>query len=783
MKHLSRIIFFLLIANQALFAIVGDWKSYGSTLTMKDIFRDGGMLHIASRGGMLSFDISEERFLPYPHRDKLAHIDIHRFYVNPDGSRWFSYYNEAGDVTAVSANERISEFDFSLDAVTAFAGNTETVFAVYKEDFTPGLIHFVQHQNRFIFQDFYDRFPGDPAELYDVAILGDSLYVAGDLGLYKTEVNHSNLKPANAWTLIPVEEGSAVLSMHVYDEKLYFITGDGKCYERDNAVNTFLFHTSGNALAFSSGADGLLYYASDQTVYRVNDTQELYRSDAMISGFYVSSDTLWLAREDRGLQKIDLSGGTRESYIPNTMLSLQANSLAISGDGKLYVCGIDGLSVLDGLNWHNYVFSPYKENISDQKNTDGFSSDTLNIAYRIGGQTSVYDALISASGELYYTLTDVSIFPVSGQSPDAQGPGALLRFNLNDPSDYAVYDTSGGLIVGTQNLGGSSWYLKMRGLQEDQYGNIWALNVHTLDARPLIKIRPDGSVQKYSVESSGNTLQILAREMVFDRSGRLWIANEARQSDVPRTEGGITVFDPQSGVWRLINSSDGLISNDVYAIDIDPLSGNIWAATASGVQMIRSPSTLTASTVFSLNPPLEGMSGILSKKIRIDPKGNKWILTQSQGVQIYLNNNTWYNEGKGLRRSNSGLMNDIVYDLVFDTREGYAYLLTASGLNRFETAWTATREEMEVLRIFPQPFVPGNDPLVIDGLAEQTQVSISTIDGRVIRTFTANAPENFGKQIIWDGMLEDGSPIPRGVYLVFARNIDGLRVTSKFAVK
>ncbi|MCK4530255.1 MAG: hypothetical protein KAU44_03690, partial [Candidatus Marinimicrobia bacterium] len=405
---------------------------------------------------------------------------------------------------------------------------------------------------------------------------------------------------------------------------------------------------------------------------------------------------------------------------------------------------------------------------------------TLNIAYSIGGQTAVYDAMVSSTGELFCSITDVTSHPISG----VEGPGALQRIDLNDLSSYTVYDTSNGVIDGTQELGGSSYYLKMRGIAEDKYGNIWALNVHTLAAQTLLKIRPNGEIIKFSKEESDDNLQILAREMIFDNYGRLWIANEARQSDIPRTTGGITVYDQNSGVWALITTSDGLASNDVYSIDLDPLTGNIWAATASGVQMIRTPTSFTNNTDFSMNPTIDGLSGMVPAKIRIDPRGNKWILTQSQGVQIYLNNNRWFDEGNGLTTNNSQLLDDVVYDLVFDTKNGYAYLLTASGLSRYEIAWTEERTSMDEVIVFPQPFHPGVDPyLAIDGLAEQSQVRITTLDGRVVHQFAADAVENQEKQIVWDGIIPNGEYIPRGIYLIFITNIDGLKATTKFAVE
>jgi hypothetical protein len=372
----------------------------------------------------------------------------------------------------------------------------------------------------------------------------------------------------------------------------------------------------------------------------------------------------------------------------------------------------------------------------------------------------------------------------SGKSELTKGPGALQKINLNTLSEYTVFDTSDNILDGTQGVGGSSSYLILHGLAEDAYGNIWLINAQTLAAETLIKLRPNGTIQKFSVEESDDKLQILAREMIFDKYGYLWIANEARQADEPRTTGGITVFDPNSGTWALITTADGLTSNNVYSIDEDPLTGNMWVATESGVQMIRTQPSFDTGDDFTMNPPIDGLSGMIPVKLRIDARGNKWILTESRGIQIYMTNNRWFDDGSGLTTENSGLLDNVVYDLVFDNDKGYAYLLTASGLSRYEIAWTNERTDMNDVIVFPQPFKPGIDPYVaIDGIADQSLVRISTLDGRVLIRFEADAQENKGKQLVWDGKLANGDYIPRGVYLAFITNIDGLKKTVKFAVQ
>ncbi|MEA2077100.1 MAG: hypothetical protein U9O95_03685 [Candidatus Marinimicrobia bacterium] len=784
MRPFRSLMFLILFCTGMLHAVVGDWVSYGSQLTLKDLHISGNTLRSSSHGGMVMFNIENETFSTEHNINYLEHIDILRYYVNPDGSEWFSYASGVNGISYRIPEGYSGYFDFEFVEASAFVGNENHVLAVYMNDFAPEIAHFVKNNNRFVFQDTYNQFPETPGSIYDIALVNDSIYLATDKGLIKSWLYHANLKPESAWKAIGLDSSLTVHHLCSMGDSLYFINGDHDLYNYHNGVGSKIMEGNEPALAFYTNGNELIY-ATQSNIHDVFNTSNIYNSDHVLSSFTLRNDTLWVSEENRGLSRIILSSGSQKNFIPNTMLYMKANALAITDDQQVVICGLEGISLLDGNTWHNLVFSRSNESLNNERNTDQYSGDTLNIAYRIGGQTTVYDAMVSSQGELFCSITDVSIYKYGDQLPGTEGPGALQRIQLNDLSQYTVYDTSNSVIDGTQGLGGgTSYYLMNRGLAEDKYGNIWALNVHTLAGETLLKFKTNGELQKFSIEGSGNTLQILAREMAFDNYGRLWIANEARQSDEPRTTGGITIYDQLSGVWGLITTSDGLISNNIYSIDMDPLTGNMWVATASGVQMIRTPTTFGPTTEFSMNPPIDGLSGMVPVKLRIDPKGNKWILTQSQGVQIYLTNNRWFDDGNGLSTNNSRLLDDVIYDLVFDKKNGYAYLLTASGLSRYEIAWTEERISMDDIIVFPQPFRPGTDTyLAIDGLAEQSQVRISTLDGRVLIQFSANAEQNLEKQIVWDGILPNGEYIPRGIYLAFITNIDGLKATIKFAVE
>lgn len=764
-----------------MYAIVGDWVSYGSQLTLKDLHIENGVLKAATHGGQVVFDMENKTF--ENNNEDLEHIDILTYYVNSDGSEWFSYASGRTGISVIIPDVAAEYYNFDFANAIAFTGNENQVLVTYMNDFNPEIAHFVKNANRYIFQDTYNQFPGDPSAIYDIELFGDSLFLATDKGLIKSWLYNANLKPESAWSAVSLESDGPVSCLYVQQDSLLVVDQNNDIYSYSSGVNEKRIDSDETInLIRSDGPD--VYFSTRTQIFDLENSQAIFTSENDISSFIVDDGILWVAETNRGLTQVNLSSGKKENYIPNTMLYTKSNALAITSDQKVMVCGLGGISVLDNDYWHNYVYSINNESTGHEETNNYYSADTLNIAWREGGETAVYDAMVTSQNQLWNSITDISIYKYSYQTDMTEGPGALIHLNLDDHGDYTVYDTSDSVINGTQGLGGAPQYLKMSGMTEDRYGNVWVINAHTLAGETLIKIRPNGEIRKYSSDESGGRLQVLARELIFDDYGRLWIANEAHQADIPRTTGGITIYDPNSGVWDLITTADGLISNNIYSIDKDPLTGNMWVATAAGVQMIRTPTTIGTSSDITMNPPIDGLSGMVPVKIRIDPRGNKWILTQSQGVQIYMSNNRWFDEGSGLSSENSGLLDNVVYDLAFDRVNGYAYLLTASGLNRFEIPWTEERTNMNDVIIFPQPFHPGTDPyLAIDGIADQSQVRISTIDGRVLIRFEADAIENLEKQIVWDGLLPNGEYIPRGVYLVFITNIDGLKKTLKFAVE
>ena len=108
------------------------------------------------------------------------------------------------------------------------------------------------------------------------------------------------------------------------------------------------------------------------------------------------------------------------------------------------------------------------------------------------------------------------------------------------------------------------------------------------------------------------------------------------------------------------------------------------------------------------------------------------------------------------------------------------YIATDSGLQSVRTETTGARpfHSNEVFA-FPNPVRPEyRGPIAIKGLAQDAEVSITDIDGKLV--FKTDA---LGGQAIWDGFNLEGDEVSGGVYLVFSSTNDIFRDIDTFVTK
>ncbi len=789
------IVIFLLFSS--LLATIGDWYSYGNLTTLYDLNYYNDCVFAASNGGLVEFDQQSLKINIYTNNDFLDNINISYFHIDKSGTYWFGYDSNPTKITYYTKNGKIKHHDFQFSKINTITSDSNNILIAYEKNLTNGIAHFVKNNNEYAFKDFYEQYPIDIEEIYSLQIYNNNIYIGCANGLLSGNLDNPNLKPSSAWTVINTND---TRNFYSYNDTL-FLTQNNSIYYLDNNSTTLYNNgiTTYPEVTFSSNSQDLFYVNTHQIYKKTNNSwKNIYSTDENITGFTCSDDKLFLGIEEKGLIELSFDGEIQSSFIPNSPIFARTNtfrSLAIDDNGNVYIAHNDGIDIFRKYYWHNLIKADSIVNINNSANSNSFSSDTLAYSIQKGTEAATWDMHVSSNNYLYFTLTDyhTSIEQYLDYEP-VVGLGVFFKLNLNDYSEYSLYDTTDDIFHGTENLGGTEEYVKMRGIAESSIGDIWVINAHVGNNESLVRFKTDGSIKKYSTTESESELQLLPNEMVFDDHGRLIIGNTLNQENPIITEGGVTIFDVENDEWYLINKSNGLANNNVLSLCKDT-DGSIWIATSSGVQNIRTNFILDHNTfdddisqVFNTfnqgsETVLRGLTDVNVRKIRIDIRGNVWFLTENNGIRIYKNDGTWFNSGYGYTEDNSPLLNNTIYDVVFDNENGYAYILSPSGLNSVETAWKKEIETTSNIIIFPQPFDPNkNERIVFDNLPDQSEIKITTINGRVISTISTEDSQNYGNQIIWDGKLDNGKKISRGIYLVLIHNVDGLSEMKKLAV-
>ena len=104
-------------------------------------------------------------------------------------------------------------------------------------------------------------------------------------------------------------------------------------------------------------------------------------------------------------------------------------------------------------------------------------------------------------------------------------------------------------------------------------------------------------------------------------------------------------------------------------------------------------------------------------------------------------------------------------DISFDSKNGLAYVATDKGISIIKIPYANEKKSYQYVEIFPSPFIiPNIKPLTIDGLKDNSEIKIMTLNGIVIRTISKS--EVTGYQAYWDGLDDNGNLVGSGVYLI-----------------
>jgi len=335
----------------------------------------------------------------------------------------------------------------------------------------------------------------------------------------------------------------------------------------------------------------------------------------------------------------------------------------------------------------------------------------------------------------------------------------LVKFENNT---FTIYEDDNTDFVLGNPLVGDEHVTKVSGVVFDENNNLWIAN--TDSPNPIVMLSDEGEWKNFDIPFNGVGRLI---EVIIDDYGNKWFT-------VGDNTAGILVFnegdmevngDEDHHPFRTSNSV--LPTNVVNCLAKD-LDGDIWAGTADGIVFFECGSNVFSSDCQGTRRIVEqeGINEYLLrgedvKAIAVDGANRKWV-GSTNGVFVLSPNGD-----ELIARftvDNSPLYDNLISDIAINQETGEVYIGTGEGIISYRTDATLGDKffhKAEVV-VFPNPVRPEyNGPIAIKGLARDSQVKITDINGQLVYENTA-----LGGQFVWDGKDYTGRKASSGVYLV-----------------
>jgi hypothetical protein len=320
------------------------------------------------------------------------------------------------------------------------------------------------------------------------------------------------------------------------------------------------------------------------------------------------------------------------------------------------------------------------------------------------------------------------------------------------------------------SIGGSGDH-RVADMEADIDGNIWFGNAIT--EKPLAVIRPDGSVEAFSLGSAGSGTTVL--KILVSSEGQIWQQVRNNGILVSRLEDGV----PQETARLSASEGSGNLPSETVLSFAEDQDGEIWIGTNEGLAVLFSPENIFEpnrsfdASIIVIDEDGDGngervLGSQAINDIEIDGANKKWFGTANSGV-FYTNSNGRV-QLQRFSKENSPLASNLILDIEIDDKTGMVYFGTDQGIVSYQGQATAGEERMSDVFAYPNPVEPGYEgPILIRGLVTNAQVKITDLDGNIVFETVAE-----GGQAIWNGLNFSGLKVASGIYLAYITDDLGL---------
>ncbi len=734
---------------------VGEWKSLTSAIHINTIVGLGDSLVCGTNGGLLIFH-EDSGFESLTNLDGLEVTSLKTLFKDSREHIWLS---GDGIVQVYNIREKTSlaVFDLDLDEVIGFDEFKGVIYGAYRQGSHWGISEFIYSKEKYYYRDLYEHphlsFISVIEATHEHIILGteNGLLVGNPHESHIAQWNYPLSVPSSAVRALSEKNGTLAV---VTEEGVYGLTTNGiwtlfqKVDFEDIPLKNIHIYSDNHFLAISD--DRLIRITEDTAEDAVDNTQTQYKFNTV----YFKGSSVVIGT-DLGL----VWKGEELNYsAPDHSILSNPDVVASFPNGNLIAGNSKGLSILEPDGWKNFITRP------------------LNITPHQRNKIQLTELKISLGSHLKDLLVLDSETIVLGYAGglvlDGDGGVAIINFtNVKPNITIAGYPEIPSFFEADGDLS-----LHVLDMETDKKSNVWIITDNT-ENKPLSVFNGE-NWKSFSVAESGNTLTSDPTAVTIDNFNRVWVGKETGLTMVKITG---DVLSPETQTWVTVEVNPGFQNRSVLDLAVSP-KNRLFVLTPIGLfykdlQVSEENPVLAIGPLTpegQLYPYFPNVSFQEGARVRIDPKGNVWASSESDGVHILLENGELWPGPAGLRKENSDLLSNHVKDISFNQEDGLAYIATNRGMSVLRIPFANEKKSFSEIEIFPSPYrIPNQSPMVITNLMDNSSVKIMTLNGKVIRTLTVGESDSHGYQVFWDGLNDEGKFVGSGVYLVAMYNTSG----------
>lgn len=763
-RLLSLLLVGLLAASPAAAQLVDGWVAHTSFGEATDLVVAGDEVWVATTGGVYSVNPAQGDISRLTVVDGLSNVGASALDEDPTrGYLWVGYDDglldridrTSGTIRTFRDIARADQYPSrGINRIRA-AGDSLFIATQF------GVVVFDPARNEV--RDSFDRFGGMPVgqEVHDVlvesVILGQpALWIATNDGIAVSPLDGRNLKDPSSWQtenlgtrFLP----RPALSLGILDGRLYIGT-DAGIYERTGPNSFVDLGVTNRPVNRLESGPGFLAGSATFTVAFVRSGQAASAHSVTDFGFPVAVDIsasgdIWIADGADGLGRTTVPGPDQSAitmdaiWLPEGPADGTFSLVSISDDGDVWLAGVNeagtGFYRLDAQGvWATWSSSRTPE---------------------LAGKGAFVQIHAGASGSGWAGSE-------GGGVAHVESDGSVTLYGPSNSSLLPASGTSDFVVVG--------------GVHEDQFGNLWVTT--RASSRPLHLRDASGGWTGFSPKIGQGLLSSATAygRIYVDSFDQKWIVVH-RETNFQQKKGLMVLEtgvpdNPADDEFRYFDergaAGTGLPSVSVNAVAEDR-DGLVWIGTDSGPAFfINTGIVARDASAIPIWPQWANrdlgtfvLFGLTVNDIAVDPAGRIWFAT-NDGAWLIQAVEGGYDLVQHFTADNSPLFSDEVLSVDVNESTGDVFFSTDRGLISYASDAIAPQQQANDLIVFPNPVRISNlaNPSVfIEGLVAATDIRVVTVAGNLVRRMQAR-----GGRTRWDLRDEEGRLVDSGVYLVVA---------------